>query len=167
MNSAIDFKSADTAAGDRLPNIYKIWKQLACDRFAPKREEISPAKLRALLPWTWVVDVTGNDFRFRIAGERVVEYLGHRHAGMLLSELRGLKFFELMHALFSHCVAQKKPIVHGPFQSSHANREHLEAEVLVLPHSEDGIHVTALCGGFEYWPYGTHFRKISAQRSVA
>jgi hypothetical protein len=167
MNTVIDLKSADAATGDRNSDIYDIWKQLAGDRLAPKREEISPAKLRALLPWTWVVDVTGDDFRFRIAGERVVEYLGHRHAGMFLSELRGPKFFELMHTLFSHCVVQRKPVVHGPFQSSHANREHLEAEVLILPLSEDGIHVTALCGGFECWPYGTHFRRTNAQRSVA
>jgi hypothetical protein len=162
MSISIDLKSADALTSERLASIYQIWKQLAGKRFAPRRDQISPAKLRTLLPWTWIVDVIGNDFRFRIAGERVIEYLGGRHAGRLLSELRGPEFFELTQEIFSYCVAHKMPVAHGPLRSALVNREHYEAEVLVLPLSEDGVRVTALCGGFETWPYGTHFRKIKA-----
>jgi hypothetical protein len=154
-----DFKSPEAITSDKLADVHKLWKQMAGTQFAPKRADISPAKLRALLPWTWIVDVIdgGGDFRFRIAGERVVEYLGGRHAGKLLSNLRGPKFFELMHSLFSYAVINRRPVLHGPLQSSLANREHFEAEVLILPLSDDGVNVTALCGGFEVWPYGTHF----------
>jgi hypothetical protein len=166
--SISEFKSAELVTSDKLTDILAVWKQLAADRFAPRREEITPTKFRTLLPWVWIVDVaeSGEDFRFRIAGDRIIEYLGGRHAGKNLSELRGPSFFELMNELFRYSVRYKRPIAHGPLQSSHAKREHLEAEVLVLPLSDDGINVTALCGGFDYWPYGTHFHKVSAQQSA-
>ena len=163
--SVADFKSAELITSEKLNGIYDVWKQTSGARFAPARAEITPAKLRALLTWTWFVDVLdrGEDFRFRIAGDRVIEYLGARYAGKLLSEQRGPAFFELMHEIFSYSVRYKRPIAHGPLQSSHAQRNHFEAEVLVLPLSDDGETVTGLCGGFEFWPYGTHFRRTSAQ----
>jgi hypothetical protein len=164
--SVADFKAAELITSDKLADIFTAWKQLAGDRFAPRREEITPAKLRTLLPWIWIVDVVGEDFRFRIAGDRIIEYLGTRHAGKMLSELRGPAFFELMQALFEYGVRYKRPVAHGPLRSSHAKREHFEAEVLVLPLSDDGERVTGLCGGFESWPYGKHFQRASAH-SVA
>jgi hypothetical protein len=164
MNNS-EFKAAEFVTSDKLTDILRVWNALSGERFAPRREEITPSKLRSLLPWTWVVDVIddGRDFRFRVAGDRIVEYLGGRHAGRNLSELRGPAFFELMHDLFSYTVKYRRPIAHGPLRSSHPQRASFEAEVLVLPLSEDGENVTALFGGFEAWLYGTHFRKLSAQ----
>lgn len=163
--SVADFKAAELVTSDKLAGIFAVWKELAANRFAPERVEITPSKLRSLLPWVWIVDVIdgGADFRFRIAGDRVIEYLGMRHAGKMLTELRGPAFFELMHQIFSYSVRYKRPIAHGPLQSAHTKREHFEAEVLVLPLSDDGVSVTGLCGGFESWPYGTHFRRASAR----
>jgi hypothetical protein len=166
--SISEFKSAELVTSSKLVDIYNAWQEICGPRFAPKREEITPAKLRSLLPWTWIVDVIdgGRDFRFRIAGDRIVEYLGARHSGKHLSELRGPAFFELMHDIFSYTVKYKRPIAHGPLQSAYAQREHFEAEVLVLPLSDDGENVTALFGGFEAWLLGSHFRRTNAQ-SVA
>jgi hypothetical protein len=160
-----EFKAAELVTSDKLADIFGIWNALSGERFAPKREEITPSKLRSLLPWTWLVDVIdgGKDYRFRVAGDRIVEYLGSRHAGKNLSELRGPAFFELMHEIFSYTVKYKRPIAHGPLRSSH--RTSLESEVLVLPLSDDGENVTALFGGFEAWLYGTHFHKVSERQA--
>lgn len=160
-----EFKSAELITSDKLADVLRIWNEISGGRFAPRRDEVTPSKLRALLPWTWFVDVVdgGKDFRFRIAGDRVVQYLGSRHAGKMLSELRGPDFFELMHDIFAYTVRYKRPIAHGPLRSSHAKRESFEAEVLVLPLSDDGENVTALFGGFEAWLYGTHFGKSGTQ----
>jgi len=45
---------------------------LRAGRIGPKRDEISPAPLRGLLPFTFIIDVVdgGRDFRFRFAGEK-------------------------------------------------------------------------------------------------
>jgi hypothetical protein len=162
MNISPEFRSPATATGEHLIDLYKIWKELAGAKFAPKRADIAPAKLRSLVPWTWIVDVIGQgtDFRFRIAGERVIGYMGRRYATHVLSDFKDASpFFATMHDAFSHCVSSKQPLVHGPLRAPAPGREHFEAEVLVLPLSEDGVHVSALCGGLEVWPYGTHFRK--------
>ena len=160
-----EFKAAELVTSDKLADILRIWKTISGERFAPRRDEVTPSRLRSLLPWTWFVEVIdgGADFRFRVAGDRIVEYLGGRHAGLLLSELRGPAFFELMHEIFRYTVKYKRPIAHGPLRASHPNRASFEAEVLVLPLSDDGENVTALFGGFETWLYGTHFRVLSEQ----
>jgi hypothetical protein len=154
MNVQIRFKSAGELTSERLKSIYAIWMELADSRLAPARADIAPAKFRALLPWTWMVDVIddGQDFRFRIAGDRVIQYLGQRYSGTLLSEARGPRFFENMRDIFALCVAQKTPVAQGPLQSSLESRQYLDGEVIVLPLSDDGEAVTHLFGGFDFWP---------------
>jgi len=161
MNVQVRFKQAEELTGERLSAIYAVWKGLAGDRVGPMREDVTPAKLRALLPWTWMVDVVdgGRDFRFRLAGDRVIHYMGRRYAGSLLSQFRGPRFFETMHDVFAECVARKGPVAQGPIPSSLEQREYLEGEVIALPLSDDGAAVTSLFGGFETWPLGTHYAR--------
>ena len=161
MNIQYRFKQADELTGERVSAIHAVWKELAGDRVGPTREDVTPAKLRALLPWTWMVDVVdgARDFRFRLAGDRVIQYMGRRYTGSLLSQLRGPPFFESMHGIFAECVAQRQPVAQGPIPSSLEQREYLEGEVVVLPLSDDGAVITSLFGGFECWPLGTHYTK--------
>lgn len=74
MIVAVSFKSADQLVSERLVGVLDAWKRAADARMGPKREEITPSLLRTALPWIWMIDVVdgGKDFRFRIAGERVI-----------------------------------------------------------------------------------------------
>lgn len=127
-------------------------------RIGPKRDEISPAPLRGLLPFTFIIDVVdgGRDFRFRFAGERIIQFMGRRFAGMLLSELSGTSFFDGMRAMYSGCVAAKAPISSGVRRATYPGKDFLEIEAMVLPLSEDGAGVTHLFGAFDSWQLGTH-----------
>ena len=53
-------------------------------------------------------------------------------------------------------VASRKPVRVGPLRANFPGKEHLDIEVMVLPLSEDGAHVSALLGAFETWRAGTH-----------
>ena len=154
MNVVTSAKSADSLDSARLVAVHDAWKRLAMGRLAPKREEITPALLKSALPWIWMIDVVdgGQDFRFRIAGDRVVQFLGRRYAGLLLSEFLDQPFFQRMRAILEQSVKHKRPLAAGPMRSNMEGKEFLELEVVVLPLSEDGLHVTTIFGAMEVSP---------------
>jgi hypothetical protein len=157
MSLTADFKSADKAAlHERLKDMLDTWMRVAAGRVGPRREEISPALLRGALGWVWFVDVIdgGADFRFRLGGDRVIQFMGRRYAGELLSASDEDPFFQRMRAMFLACVRDRRPITVGPERTIKKDRAFLEMEVLALPLSEDGETVTGLCGAIALRPLG-------------
>jgi hypothetical protein len=151
MTVAVSFKSAKELVSERLVGVLDAWKRTAGERMAPKREQITPSLLRNALPWIWMIDVIdgGKDFRFRIAGERIVQFLGRRHAGELLSDNLDNPFFQRMRTILVECHLHKKPVAVGPIRSNLKGKEFFEIEVVVMPLSEDGEHVTTLFGALD------------------
>ncbi len=158
-NSA--FKSPAQLHSPRLIALTKVWQGLAGERIAPRRSDITPAQLRNILTSVWIMDVVGDaeDFRFRFAGDRVVQFMGSRYGGTLLSEHRDKAFFDGMHLMLAHSATTKRPSALGPMRSTYAGRDYLEIEVVALPLSEDDVKIDALCGGLDTWPLGTHVNK--------
>ncbi len=81
-----------------------------------------------------MIDVVdgGRDYRFRIAGDRVVQFMGRRYAGLLLSEFLDQPFFQRMRAILEQSVKHKRPLAAGPMRSNMEGKEFLELEVVVL-----------------------------------
>ena len=153
-----NLKTADAIVGERCRSLYDIWQNLTDGRVAPKREEITLGQVRRLTAWMWVIDVvdSGADFRFRLAGDRIVQFLGRRHADARLSEFPNNAFFMRMKHTLSHCVEHKLPVAVGPVRSDYEGKEHWDVEFVMLPLSEDGETVTSLMGIMELWPAGTN-----------
>ncbi|HVU21474.1 MAG TPA: PAS domain-containing protein [Rhizomicrobium sp.] len=151
MTVAVSFKTADELVSERLIGVLDAWKRTSGTRMAPKREEITPSLLRTALPWIWMIDVIdgGRDFRFRIAGERIIQFMGRRYAGELLSESLGNPFFQRMRAILIECIRRKEPVHVGPMRSNLQGKEFFEMEVVVMPLSEDGENVTTLFGAMD------------------
>lgn len=143
---------------EKLKGAYDAWESLRSGRVGPTRDELSPSVLRAVLASTFMIDVVddGRDFRFRFAGDRVIQFMGRRFAGMLLSELTGSSFFDNMRAMYSGCVASRGPVTSGVRPVTYPGKEFLEVEAMVLPLSDDAKNVTHLFGAFESWQLGTH-----------
>jgi len=152
MNVQLD--SVEALTSERLIDVLAAWRRVCLGRMAPKREEMTPALLKNALPWIWMIDVVegGKDFRFRIAGDRIIQFMGRRYAGSLLSEFVDLPFFQNMHSILMAALERKRPLMAGPGRSKLEGREYLELEVLVLPLSEDGEAVTTLFGAMEIRP---------------
>lgn len=159
-------KPADALVSAQLVTVYDAWKQAAGARLAPRREEIAPAPIKSALSWIWMIDVVdeGRDFRFRIAGDRVIQFLGRRYAGHLLSEFQDQPFFQRMRAILELCVRRKQPFGAGPMRSNLQGKEFLEMEVVVLPLSEDGSSVTGIFGAMDVRPVqGSKVAEASTQ----
>lgn len=148
---------ADRLISDKLKAVHALWRETRGEAVGPKRGQITPARLRTNMPWTFVMEVAGSaDFRFSFAGDRIVQFMGKAHAGTLLSTLLGTPFYDGMSRFFANAVAAKSPLRAGPLRSSFPGKEHLEIEAMVLPLSEDGARITALLGAFETWRLGTY-----------
>jgi hypothetical protein len=157
MNLVVSYKSADRLVSEKLVGALDARKGVAAGRLAPRREEITPALLRSALPSIWMIDVIdgGRDFRFRFAGDRVIQFMGRRYAGELLSDHIDVPFFQRMKAILSECVSRKAPVAVGPLRSNLPGKEFLEIEVVVMPLSEDGETVSCLFGAMDVRGVGT------------
>jgi hypothetical protein len=147
---------------EKLLAVYSAWTGLAAGRIGPRRAELSPAVLGRAVAWTFMIDVLdgGRDFRFGFAGDRLMQFLEQRCAAPTLAGMRGTHFFDMADELFRRCVASRKPLVSGPKQTHYRGKEHLERQVLILPVSEDGEHVTGLLGAFDTWQLGIHKHRL-------
>ncbi|MBP6013954.1 MAG: PAS domain-containing protein [Alphaproteobacteria bacterium] len=140
----------DDVSCERLARIFDYWHNKARGRIAPSREEISPAELRADLPWVWLADVLdgGDDFGFRLAGEQLRRFLGPTSATRL-SECQQSPFFNNAGRVFRRCVEIREPLMVGPNTSTYESKSFLTTSVLVLPLSSNGIDISMLFGAFE------------------
>jgi hypothetical protein len=68
--------------------LYAYWNSVRGDRMAPKRFEIEPSQISAILPDTFILEaIDSGTARFRLAGTRICEAFA--------AEFRGENFFEL------------------------------------------------------------------------
>jgi hypothetical protein len=148
------FKLPHELISEALAGTYLAWRELAGSRFAPSRKEIAPDSFKAVLDSIFLIDVIddGADFRFVLAGERIVEFMGGRHAGKLVSKLPSSPFFERMTRLLQRCIHTKRPVAVGPIRTVRGGREYLETEVVFLPLSDNGMSVTGLMGAVHFSP---------------
>lgn len=117
-------------------DIYRTWLRLKGDRKAPDRQDLNPAELGPHLGDILLLERTGDEIRFRIAGARVCALMG--------GELRGKRFIEL----FSHYSSDDMTEVIGAVEqdmspviigiSAHfPDRISMEGEMILLPFTHD------------------------------
>jgi hypothetical protein len=69
--------------------LYAYWNEVRGERLAPRRLDIEPGRISALLPDTFILErIDGRTSRFRVAGTRICEAFG--------GEFRGLNLFDLV-----------------------------------------------------------------------
>lgn len=112
--------------------------------------------MREQLGWIWLMDVLdgGSDFRFRMGGDRVVQFFGERLAGSTLKAVlpRAPAFFGRFLDLAARAVETAGPVIGGPSQTTYQPKSYLEIEVVLFPLSDDGATVTGLMGSIEIKP---------------
>jgi hypothetical protein len=70
-------------------HLYGYWNDIRAGRLAPKRFEIEPSQIAAMLPDTFILERIDTEVsRFRLAGTRICEIFG--------AEFRGLNFFDMV-----------------------------------------------------------------------
>jgi hypothetical protein len=126
--------------------LYAYWERVRNGRVAPRRFEIEPSKIAAVLPETFIVEGAGAlGYRFRLAGTRICEQFGR--------ELRGADLLSLWEdadrvavASLLHKVFTDGAVGHGRFRAySGANRQ-ASFELLLLPLIHTGETINRVLG---------------------
>lgn len=150
----IGFRSGVASApGDAMlqptsQKLYAYWDRVRNGRVAPRRFEIEPAKISALLPETFIAERNGaRGYRFRLAGTRICEQFGR--------ELRGTDLLDLWadagrRAVSSmlHTVLTDAAIGYGRCRAFGRDNRHVCFEFLFLPLIHIGETPNRLLGAF-------------------
>jgi hypothetical protein len=134
---------------------YRIWHEMAGERFAPARREVAPARFKSMLSHMFLVEVmdNGSDFRLALSGDTVTRFLGSEYTpGKLLSMVSPSPFQKRSFRFFQCCVEQKAPVGLGPVRTLHDERRFFDNEAILLPLSDDGSRVTAMLGVINLMP---------------
>jgi hypothetical protein len=148
-----------------IRQLYAYWDQIRNGRVAPRRFEIQPAEIAALLPETFIAECTGLlGFRFRLAGTKICEQFGR--------ELRGLDFLTLWEmqdrdavASIVRTVFSDGAVGHGIFRAFTRSDREAKFEILLMPLIHTGNVINRLLGAIvavepPFWlgaePLGRH-----------
>ncbi len=139
-----------------MTRLYDYWTSLKGERVAPARSELNPADMRDQLGWIWLMDVIdgGEDVRFRMGGDRVVQFFGQRLNGATLKSVQPTAplFFGRFLDLVQLAIKSGRPTSGGPSQTAYEPKAFMEVEALMLPLSDDGTTITGLLGGIDVRP---------------
>lgn len=70
-------------------SIVEYWLRIAPGEALPGRQHLDPIDIWGLIANVWMVDVCGSPprFRYRVAGTKIVEYIGRDPTGMSMDEV--------------------------------------------------------------------------------
>lgn len=126
--------------------LYAYWDRVRNGRFAPRRFEVEPAKIAALLPETFIAEGAGLlGCRFRLAGTKICEQFGR--------ELRGADLLSLWQGTDREAVASLLRTVltdgavgHGTFTAYTRTDRHTGFEFVLLPLIHTGDTINRILG---------------------
>lgn len=128
------------------------WQAKAAQRGMPARSDLDPIEMRAFVTNVALVDVlaaeTPQTFRIRLAGTAVEEVFGHL-TGKKLTELPEY-FAARWQGLFQAATDARTP-VRVTTRVTLERKEHLTAEALLAPLSEDRSSISMLFVSVGFW----------------
>ena len=92
-------------------NGFAYWHGLRAGAALPRRDAVDPAMMRALLPYTFLVDVLAadGDFRYRLIGTDIVAHTPRDNTGLRLSEISDQGTQKQLSALYASVAAAGVP----------------------------------------------------------
>lgn len=133
-----------------LKTALAYWCSLRGSRRMPSRGDVDPADMRSLLPYVYLLDVEGaSRFRYRLIGQNIIENLHDNATGRAVDrDLFGEGADEIV-AMYDFVRESGRPVLNrgrafcvDDFWRRYAS--------LILPLSEDGIHVNKILGVMEF-----------------
>jgi hypothetical protein len=122
--------------------LYAYWDHVRNGRVAPRRFEIEPSMIAAVLPETFIVEGTGAlGYRFRLAGTRICEQFGRELRGADLLSLWQGADRDAVASLLRNVVADGV-VGHGHFRAYSCSDRQASFEFVLLPliHTGDTIN---------------------------
>jgi hypothetical protein len=143
------------AMGDWLTNVvtdarllagYKYWCRKAASRSMPRRADIDPAEIPALLPHVRLIDVVGpGRYRYRLIGTTVQDLHNANPTGRFVHDALVGPIGERIVALYDECVGMGRVVYfEADFLDLDGSGMHRRSKVVLAPISEDGRRVSQI-----------------------
>ena len=132
-------------ADDRLCRFLDYWRTKCVDGALPHRRDIDPIDIAPLLSAILMLDVAGDDFRFRLLGQDIVARYGSLKGRTLRELMSGA---ELERTLAEHrlCRDRRLPVYSENSLQSAGSGDWLLYQRLLAPLAGDDGGVAALAG---------------------
>lgn len=137
--------------------LFDYWNGVRGDRLTPRRFDIEPARIAAILPETFILERhDASTYRFRLAGTRICDRFS--------VELRNRNFLDLVdiddHVLLKErlrIISERGAVGLFEFETRDADRNSGRMEVLILPLMDTRDVVTRFVGSMSHfdapaWP---------------
>jgi hypothetical protein len=126
--------------------LYAYWDRVRNGRLAPRRFEIEPAKIAALLPETFIAESAGQlGYRFRLAGTKICEQFGRELRGADLLSLWEQEDRESVASLL-RSVFTDAAVGHGLFRAYARTNRQAGFELVLMPLIHTGETVNRILG---------------------
>jgi hypothetical protein len=142
----LDFRS------DKLRRLHEYWVSKLDGRAMPRRADIEPTEIPALLQHIVLISVEPQPLRlyFRLVGSHITESLGRNATGKYFDQCFRGQMFEDVMQVYSHVLQSRKPVRHFG-KAMFSDKKYRDYESLHLPLSEDGITVNMILIGQHYF----------------
>ncbi|WP_296450163.1 PAS domain-containing protein [Phenylobacterium sp.] len=137
-----------TAAIRAHEELFAYWRSLCGDGAAPPRRKVDPAHMKRLLPTVSLIEtpeVTGEDYRVRLAGTGLYSVYGREITGRSFGEVYNSAAADYWRGELDKVVSDRKPGV-GVHSLAWRGASHLSILWIRLPLATDGDGVGMILG---------------------
>ena len=126
--------------------LYAYWDRVRNGRVAPRRFEVEPAKIAALLPETFIAECAGMlGYRFRLAGTKICEQFGRELRGADLLSLWDTDDRDAVASLLRN-VFTDAAVGHFAFRAYSRTNRQASFELVLLPLIHTGEAINRVLG---------------------
>lgn len=136
----------------KAARLLEAWNGWRGDRSVPDRADVDPVDIPDLLPNLILLDVEGDDFRFRLVGEQVASRYGGRLKGRLISDV--MSGPGLDETLYEHrrCAEDRRAVIVSQERELATADDRRAYMRLILPLGNDGPRASHIVGVMDfYW----------------
>ena len=142
----LDFQS------DALRRLHEYWRSKLGGRPMPRRADIDPTEIPALLPHVALIGVEEAPRRlfFRLIGTHITNSLGRNNTGRYFDEYYDGPMLADLVSLYGVVLQSKTPVRHFG-KALYSDKKHRDYESVHLPLSDDGRTVNIILVGQHYF----------------
>lgn len=143
---SLDFRS------DTLRRLHEYWQTKLVGRPMPRRSDIDPTEIPALLPHIALIGVEEEPQRlfFRLIGTHITNALDRDNTGRYFDEAYDAPILGDLLQLYGIVLKSKSPVRHFG-KALHSDKKHRDYESVHLPLSDDGRTVNIILVGQHYF----------------
>lgn len=130
----------------RLRDLFDYWTRMrGPDRAAPARTDLNPADVQPLLPWIMLLDVTEDDYRYRLVGTGLDGLFGRALTGSTLRHAWPRRLGELWRQWMDRASRTGHPVATSATLATRRGQLRLDKIFLPVSNHPDRVDML-LCG---------------------